>query len=197
MKDFQLHGEVRDVVQTIVNKKHELILFNILQYELKDVFNFDESGSFYQMTPDRTISPFTFSGRKSQKSRLTFPVCFNADVIENFSLTFFGTSYKLLFFQKKTGDELSLYYKKNKNVGINASIFYDWLHYINKYIGTTLGIKILLLMDNCSEYGTKEIFPRLDHFEVEFLPSITTSKIQPRDTVIIAAMKLSYERRQM
>lgn len=67
MKAFKLYGEVGDVDQTNREGKMESIRNKIFTHALKDVFNCDESGLFYQMAPDRTIAPSSFAGRKAQK----------------------------------------------------------------------------------------------------------------------------------
>lgn len=80
---------------------------------------------------------------------------------------------------------------------MNSSLFFEWLRYVDDTIGKTAGRNILLLMDNCSAHGTIETLPQFNHVEVAFLPPNTTSKLQPLDAGIIAAMKVRYRRRQM
>lgn len=197
LKSFKLHGEAGDVDEHAINEQLARIRQKVSQYALKDVFNCDESGLFYQMAPDRTIAPSSFAGRKKQKARFTFLAGCNADGTERFPLMFIGNSCKPRCFNKKTGEELGLYYRNNKKAWMNSSLCFEWLKYIDNEIGKQPDRKILLLMDNCSAHGSKETLPSLQHVEVEFLPPNTTSKLQPLDAGIIAAMKVRYRRRQM
>lgn len=47
----------------------------IESYYLKDVFNCNESGLFYQLASDCTFAFSAFSGQKSQIARFTFVTC--------------------------------------------------------------------------------------------------------------------------
>lgn len=197
LKAFRLHGEAGDVDEANLDSQSEPIRQKIESYALKNVFNCDESGLFYQMAPDRTIAPSAFAGRKSQKARFTFLACCNADGTEKLPLMFIGTSRNPRCFKKKSREQLGLYYRNNKKAWMNSSLFFEWLRYVDMEIGKTEGRKILLVMDNCSAHGTTETVSQLDHVEVAFLPPNTTSKLQPLDAGIIAAMKVRYRRRQM
>lgn len=64
-------------------------------------------------------------------------------------------------------------------------------------MGQTEGQKVLLLMDNCSAHGNVDTLSNLTHVNVGLLLPNTTSKLQPLDVGIIAAIKLQYRRRQM
>ena len=197
LKEFKLHGEAGDVEQSTIDNSIDKLRAKVSEYNLKNVFNCDESGLFYQMAPDRTISPSTFAGRKSQKTRFTFLACCNADGTERLPLMFIGISEKPRCFKKKSGQQLGLYYRNNKKAWMTGALFHEWLLYLDRTISKTTGRKILLLLDNCSAHGTKETLPTLSHVEVFHLPPNTTSRLQPLDLGIIAAMKVKYRRCQM
>lgn len=100
MKEFKLHLEAGDVyMNSFVGQINEMRQKGET-VNLKDVFNCDESGFFYQMAPERTIAPSSFSDRKSQKARFTFLRCCNADVSEKIPLIFIGVSHKSRCFKK-------------------------------------------------------------------------------------------------
>lgn len=48
------------------------------------------------------------------------------------------------------------------------------------------------MIDNCSVHGDMETIPELYHIEVAFLPPKKSSKLQPLDEVIMAAMNVRY-----
>lgn len=53
----------------------------------------------------------------------------------------------------------------------------------------------MLYLDNCSAHEPTQDLPELKFSQVHFLPPNTTSRIQPMDAVIIAALKALYRRR--
>lgn len=80
---------------------------------------------------------------------------------------------------------------------MKTSLFFGWLERFQAYISKTPGRRALLLIDNCSAHGTVESLPSLSNVRVVFLPPNCTSKIQPMDAGIIAALKLRYKRMHM
>lgn len=197
LKAFRLLGEAGDIDLSNSVMATDDVRIKIETYHLKDVFNRDESELFYQVAQDCTIASSAFSGRKYQKARSTFLACCNADDTEKIPLMIIGTASKPRCFEKETDMELVPYYRNDKMAWINYSIFFEWLRYIYDTIGKNSGRTILLLMDNCSANGTIETLPQLNHVKVAFLSANTTSKLQPLDDSIIAAMKVRYRRRLM
>ena len=53
------------------------------------------------------------------------------------------------------------------------------------------------MMDICSAHGSQDSQPELRNVSILFFPPNTTSRLQPLDAGIIAAIKLRYRRRQM
>lgn len=54
----------------------------------------------------------------------------------------------------------------------------------------------MLLIDNCSAHGSVDSLPPVENVDVVFLPPKTTSKLQPLDAGIIAALKIRYRQLQ-
>ena len=81
----------------------------IQHYELKDIYNMDETGLFYRSAPKKTISTNSVPGVKVDKARLT--VCFfcNADGSSKLSPIIIGKSEKPRCFNKKSGKILWLF----------------------------------------------------------------------------------------
>lgn len=52
-------------------------------------------------------------------------------------------------------------------------------------------------MDGCSAHDSKNTLQTLNTVEIKFFPPNMTSKLQPLDSEIVAAMKVRYTRRQM
>ena len=80
---------------------------------------------------------------------------------------------------------------------MNSGIFFEWLKRFDFYVSKKEGRKAILLLDNCSAHGNASTIPELANTEVIFLPPRTTSRIQPCDAGIIAAVKMRYRKRQI
>lgn len=62
----------------------------IKEYQLKDIYNMDESGLLYRNAPNRTISGNKISGVKMDKTRLTVGFFCNADGSDKYELIIIG-----------------------------------------------------------------------------------------------------------
>lgn len=69
---------------------------------------------------------------------------------------------------------------------MNQNLSYAWLARFEAFIWRTSERQVLVIIDNCSAHGKKEIIPELNDIRVQYLPPKTTSKIQPLDAGIIA-----------
>ena len=76
----------------------------------------------------------------------------------------------------------------NKKAWMTSQIFTEWLAGWDSYL-TKVNRKILLLVDNCTAHPHVST---LKNIQLEFLPPITTSLIQPMDQGIIKNLKTLY-----
>lgn len=108
-------GEAASVCASDVEKWKDQVWPDVIQnYEENDVFNADEAGLFYKMTPNQTLK---FKGEKCSngklsKVRITVLVCANMDGTEKRKLTVIGKSQKPRCF--KNVKKLPVNYKANK-----------------------------------------------------------------------------------
>lgn len=52
-------------------EKMEAIRLKIEEYDLKDIYNMDETGLYWKMLPDTTLATEQMSGVKKEKSRIS------------------------------------------------------------------------------------------------------------------------------
>ena len=92
------------------------------KYDLKDIFNADEFGLFYQCLPNKTyhFKGQTSSGRKNSKVRHTGMTAGNA-IGENLPMFVIGKSKSLLCFKHKKN--LPRKYKSQKKSWMDSQIF--------------------------------------------------------------------------
>ena len=161
----------------------------ILQsFKPRDIFNMDETGLFFRMTPDRTLT-FTGDschGGKKSKERMTVAVCANMDGTEKLELLVIGKFQNPICF--KNVKKLPVEYLANKKAWMTSDIFEDWLRKLDKKFARE-GRKVLMLVDNCPAHPKTQ---NLKAVTLKFLPLNTTSCLQPMDQGIIQNLKVLY-----
>lgn len=196
LSSFKIHGESGDADGSIIDEALPVLKAKLSYYAHCDIYNADECGLFYKMAPDRTVSAHRPQGRKKSKDRITVLVCANADGSDKFELMFIGSSLQPRAFKKRSGKDYGLDYYANKKAWMTGDLFNMWLHRFDVYI-TSQRRNVVLLIDNCGAHGRESTTPTLQSVEVVFLPPNTTSRLQPCDAGIIAAMKIRYRTFQM
>src|SRR5436190_3783859 len=152
----------------------------------------DETGLFYNMAPDKTITQRQIEGSKKDKTRITIAFTCNANGSDQVEPLFIGHAGKPRCFMKKTGADLGFFYLHNQKAWMTGAFFETYLRRFSIHIKC----KVLLLIDNAPShiYDNTTKFPNI---EILPLPPNTTSKLQPMDAGIIAAFKRHYRRKQM
>eukprot|EP00644_Phytophthora_capsici_P016888 jgi/Phyca11/125620/e_gw1.59.230.1 len=193
-KSFTSFGESGSVDMASLPIQLERIRAAVKDYALADIYNFDETGLFYNLCPDRTIARTQIEGIKKSKTRITVALACNADGSDMREPFFIGHANKPRCFKKKTGAELGFTYRNNKKAWKTALLFREWLRDFDMEMNN-LKRHVVLLMDNASSHITVGL--ELQNVKIHFLPPNTTSKLQPLDAGIIAALKRRYRHRQL
>lgn len=123
-------GESASVNMNTVNEWLTDVWPNIQQgYQAENIFNADETGLFYKLTPDKTLR-FTgesCSGGKLSKDRITVLVAANMSGTEKRKLLIIGKSARPRSFKNK---QLPVKYKFNNKAWMTSEIFtnelQDW-----------------------------------------------------------------------
>jgi Tc5 transposase DNA-binding domain len=63
-RQFKIHGESGDVDMTGFEKRIARLKAKIKEYDLRDIYNMDETALFYNMCPDKTIARQQIEGSK-------------------------------------------------------------------------------------------------------------------------------------
>ncbi|XP_023721482.1 tigger transposable element-derived protein 4-like [Cryptotermes secundus] len=159
-------------------------------YADKDIFNADETGIFFRLTPDRTLK---FKGEKSvggklSKERITALVCANATGSEKRKLLVIGKSKNPRCF--KNVENLPVRYSANKKSWMTSSLFEAELRSWDRELQTRKR-KIILLVDNCPAHP---VLQNLEKIKLVFIPANTTSVLQPMDQGVIRNLKCHYRK---
>ncbi len=119
-KNFKPHGEAGSADLAEVEAERERIKAILAKYELRDIYNMDETGLFYgsvhrlctkyltetkhsTVPPDRGLADKKHSGVKGSKVRLTYAFTVNADGSDKKEPFIIGKAHKPRPFQKKSG----------------------------------------------------------------------------------------------
>lgn len=162
-------------------------------YGPDDIFNADETGLFYNMTPDRTLKfkGENCSGGKMSKTRLTIMVAANMTGSCKRKLLVIGKSKKPRCF--KNIRSLPVTYENNVKSWMTSDIFERWLRNWDAELKAN-NQKILLLVDNCPAHPA---VTNLKCIKLVFLPPNVTSVLQPMDQGVIRSLKSHYRRLQV
>ena len=189
IKSYRRFGESGSVnMEDIANALPE-IRSKLDQFNLKDIYNMDETGLFYRLEADHSLATKQLEGRKKDKERITIDVCCNGDGSDKVPLWVIGKYAKPRCFKNVNMNNLNCEYRFNKKAWMTGLLFQEYCHWFDKRMN---GRKVLLLVDNCPAHP--KIVEGLRNVELYFLPPNTTSKIQPCDVGIIRAFKVHYRR---
>ncbi|POM70175.1 LOW QUALITY PROTEIN: Hypothetical protein PHPALM_13429 [Phytophthora palmivora] len=106
---------------------------------------------------------------------------------------FIGHANKPRCFKKKSV-KWGFLYRSNKKVWMTGVLFREWLRSLDNDMENQRR-KVLLMIHNTSSHCTTGMVHR--SVKVLYLPPNTTSKLQPLDAGIIAALKMRYRHRQL
>ncbi|KDQ32381.1 hypothetical protein PLEOSDRAFT_154560 [Pleurotus ostreatus PC15] len=193
LREFKRHGEAGSANSIDVEAERKRICKIISEgkYQLKDVFNMDETGLFYAMPPDRGLRDKPSAGVKGNKKQLTYALTVNTSGSEKHTPLVIGQAAKPRAFQKKTGAQLGFYYRNNVKAWMVTTIYQEWIQDWDKKLRRE-GRHILLLQDNFSAHNPPD---DLTNIRVEnFAPNLT-AHVQPDDQGIIRCFKAHYRSR--
>lgn len=186
-----ISGESGSVDEKIV-EEWKIELKGILDgYDQKNIFNADETGLFYNMMPNKTLSYKSEKcfGGKLSKERLTVLLCTNADGSEKLPPLVIGKSRNPRCF--KNTNKKPCEYQNNTKAWMTSSIFIDWIRKFDAKMHKEKR-KVLLLIDRCTAHPPN--IPGLTNLTIHFLPANCTSKLQPLDLGIIRSVKAYYRK---
>ena len=185
-----MYGESAGVDPGVIAKGKEQAQRVIKDFALSDVYNLDETGLFFRMLPDRSLTAKdNVHGVKKPKDRISVMLCCNADGSDKLRPLVIGKNLKPRCF-KHFNPQLYCDYYANNKAWMVYGILQDFLKKFNRRM-VSENRHILLLMDNAPSHVIPE---NLTHIRCEFLPPTTTSHLQPLDAGIISAFKFNYRR---
>ncbi|XP_070537736.1 tigger transposable element-derived protein 4-like [Ptychodera flava] len=187
-------GEAASVDESVVSDWVTSKLPKLLDgFHPRDVFNADETGLYFRLMPDKTLSfkNEVCSGGKKSKERVTVMLGANMDGSEKLKPMVIGKSKKPQCFKNLDVNSLPVIYEANQSAWMTSDIFCEWLHTLDRKF-TRQKRKVLMIIDNCPAHP---VVRNLRSIQLAFLPPNVTSKLQPMDQGIIKNFKCFYRRR--
>ena len=166
--------------------QQQVLQLLLRQFSTDDVFNLDETGLFWRLLPNKTMSfrGERCTGGKKSKHKITLLAGANISSTEKFPLLAIGKSNRPRAFKNK---EIPVKYKANRKAWMTAKLFEDLLR---EWSGQQ-GRRVLLCLDNFSGHPPEL---QLDNIQLLFFPPNTTSNSQPMDQGIIENLHRHYKK---
>ena len=97
----------------------------ISKYSPKDIFNCDETGLYWRMIPDQSLTTRSIPGKRKDKARITLHFCINSDTSECLPIWIIGIAKKPRVFQAAgvNIENLGCYWRSNKKAWMTGKIF--------------------------------------------------------------------------
>jgi hypothetical protein len=146
----------------------------------------------FRLEPDRTLATKRLSGRKKSKECLSVALCTNADGSHKLPPLVIGKYANPRCFKNINISNLPITYRSNAKAWMLTTLFQEWLQDFDYQVGIKHNKqRVLLFLDNCTNHKLNNLV--LENVVVYFLPSNTTSKLQPMDSGIIMSFKKYYQ----
>ena len=143
------------------------------------------------MPPDVGLAADAMSGKKGDKTRLTFALTANADGSDLRDLLIIGKAHRPRCYGGKEASSFGFQeYYHNKKAWMNSSIFQQWLSEFDADMRRS-NRQVLLLVDNAPSHNFDK--ESLTNIRVEFFSPNLTSRVQPMDAGIIRTFKAYYK----
>jgi len=145
------HGEAGSAPLESLPEERTKLRRILGQYTLDRIYNIDETGLFYRMSPNQTLSTSPVLGQKKDKTRIT--VLLSTNVIGTDKLTpwVIGNAKRPRALSRTNLERLPVHYRANPKAWMNSSIFEEVLRHMDNYFRAQ-NKKILLLVDNAPSH---------------------------------------------
>ena len=207
IKDSALRGEIlsadTSAIDPFVAELADLISRE--GYRGDQLFNADETGLWWRMTPARSL---TRTGEqrhgnfKKAKDRVTLLACANAAGSHRLPMTLINSSKRLRCFKHMNMAALPVHYMAQKKSWMDSKLFTKWFHDVfvpdvkSFCLDNNVPYKVLLLLDNAPSHpGSSTLTSSDGCVKTMFLPPNTTSVIQPMDQGILESCKRRFKRK--
>jgi hypothetical protein len=160
------------------------------KYSADCVYNMDETGKYWKMKPDRSLTTMAEHGRKKDKARITACLTCNATGTDKLPIWFIGKAKRPNCFKNEHHldglQSIGAIWRYNDTAWMNHKIMEEYLLWFDQEMRKQ-GKNALLLMDDFSahEVAVEQLNGSLTNTKVMWLPPNATAIHQPLDQGII------------
>ncbi|CAB5315530.1 unnamed protein product [Rhizophagus irregularis] len=158
---YCIHRESESAPLASLPKERTRLQEILGRYSPDCIYNIDETGLFYRMSPSETLSTKPVSGRKKDKSRVTVLLGVNVTGTDKLKPWLIGNSKRPRPLLKVNLNRLPVHYRGNPKAWMNSSVFEEVLREIDGYFRVQ-DKKILLLVDNVPSHFNPHYTPDLE-----------------------------------
>ena len=122
------YGESGSVDMAAAAPRLETIQSIVAEYPSEDIYNVDEAGLQWLLTPDITLATRTLHGKK-KKDRITIAACSNATGNDKLEMWVIGKAKNPRCFGRKGTriQHIPVHYRNNQTAWMTGAIFKQWL----------------------------------------------------------------------
>ncbi|CAB4419840.1 unnamed protein product [Rhizophagus irregularis] len=151
LRRYKLHGESSSAPLETLPQERKKLQQILRRYSLDDVYNADETGLFFRMTPNETLAHGPINGTKKDKTRVTVMLASNAFGNHKLKPLVIGKSLKPRAFHDIQTSRLPVTYKANKKAWMKHDIFNGWVSELDRKFRLQ-GRHVVLIIDNASSH---------------------------------------------
>ena len=148
---YRAHGEAGSAPLESLSEERMKLRRLLGRFTLDRIYNIDETGLFYRMLPNQTLSTHPIAGQKKDKTRITVLLGTNATGTDKLTPWVIGNAKRPRPFSQINLERLPVHYHANPKVWMNSSIFEEVLRHMDSYFRAQ-NKKILLLVDNAPSH---------------------------------------------
>jgi len=190
IKMYITHGEAASAPLGTLAQERQSLQVILKNYELKNIYNADETGLFYRMLPNQTLASAPVSGKKKDKTRISLLLCTNADGSDIIKPLVIGKSAKPRALKNLNYNHLPVTYTFSNKAWMNSTIMKNFVKDLDAHVE---GRKIILLLDNAPSHPPADSF-NTRNITIHYLPPNTTAHLQPMDAGIIRTFKAYFKK---
>jgi hypothetical protein len=151
IRRYRIHGESGSAPIASLPEERMKLRQLLSRYTLDKIYNIDETGLYYRMSPNQTLSTKPVRGEKKDKTRITILLGTNAIGTDKLKPWVIGNAKCPRPLSKINMRRLPVYYRGNSKAWMNSTIFEEVLRELDSYFRAK-NKKILLLIDNAPSH---------------------------------------------
>ena len=151
IRRYRIHGESGSAPLATLPEEREKLRQLLIRFPPDQIYNIDETGLYYRMAPNQTLSTKPVLGQKKDKTRITILLGVNATGMDKLKPWVIGKAKRPRPLSHVNLERLPVHYRGNPKAWMNSTVFEEVLRDMDSYFRIQ-DKKILLLVDNAPSH---------------------------------------------